>query len=97
MGEVLLAIALHRMPARRKKLVEPIEKFIAANLGDVEQADRLARDRWRTGETWGNRRCRLGRGVEENVVRHRYLISLVTGSMLPLPPIEGMMAEYLPA
>src|SRR6266849_2430784 len=97
MGEVLLAVALHRVATGRQKLVEPIEKFIAAHLGDVEQPDRLARDGWRTGETRGNRRRRLGRGVEENVVRHRYLISLVTGSMLPLPPIDGMMAEYLPA
>src|SRR5260370_17604839 len=97
MGEVLLAIALHRVAAGGQKLVETIEKFIAAHLRDVEQPDRLARDGWRTGETRGNRRRRLGRGVEENVVRHRYLISLVTGSMLPLPPIDGMIAEYFQA
>src|SRR6266566_6867283 len=97
MGKVLLAIALHRMAAGRQELVKTIKKFVAAHLGDIEQPDRLARNRWRTGETRGNRCHYLGRGVEENVVRHRYLISLVTGSMLPLPPIDGMMAEYLPA
>src|SRR5437899_8831418 len=78
MSEVLLAVSLHRVAAGGQKLVETVEKFIAAHLGDVEQPDRLARDGWRTGETRGNRRARLGRGVEENVVGHRYLISLVT-------------------
>src|SRR5713101_238922 len=96
-GEVLLAIAFHRVAACGQKLVEAIEKFIAAHLGDVEESDRLSGERLRSRQARPDRRRRLGCRVEENVVRHRYLISLVTGSILPLPPIDGMMAEYLPA
>src|SRR5262252_6847983 len=79
MGEVLLAIALYGVAAGRQQLVEPIEELIALHFGNIEQPDRLSGNGLRPREAWLNGRRRLSGGIEENVFRHRYLISLVIG------------------
>src|SRR5262249_2277320 len=97
MGEMLLAIAFHGVATGCQQVVESVEEFTAALRGSVEGPDRLAGDLLGSSETRRARRRRLRSRVEENVFGHSHLISLVTGSMLPRPPIDEMMAEYLPA
>src|SRR5439155_17463834 len=89
-------VALHRDAAFLEPLVEPVEEYIAARLGDVENADCQTVEPLRPRQTRPYRRTSLRCRVE----KHRHgLTSLVTGRLPRGPPADQppMMPENIPA
>src|SRR5437763_4766077 len=91
-----LLVALDRDAALPEPLVEAVEEYIAARLGDVEDADRQTVEPLRPRQARPYRRISLRCRVE----KHRHgLTSLVTGTLPRGPPADQppMMPENIPA
>src|SRR5262249_1926623 len=91
----------HRDTAVGEPRLEPVEKDVAARLGDVEQSDGAALERCRTRRTLACRGRQLAGGVEQDTTVRRSahdLTSRVTGWLPPGPLIQPpMTAENNPA
>src|SRR5207302_1689414 len=80
-----------------QQLGQAVEEFVAAGLGDVEEADRASIEGCRAVDALASSGRTLPRGVEHHTCTHD-ATSLVTG-WLPVSPLiqPPMMAENIPA